>query len=173
MKSRLNFQEKGLTLVESITVLAIILIFMIVVTLNYRGAGLSFALLNNAHILVQNLRVMEEKATSAQDASGTTGSYGIYIASINSVSYILFDDKNGNMGYDAAGGEKIEEVNFSKRISLKSVTPALPLVIIFSPPDPSVYITGSADETTIVLQAQEIAAVKTIKVNKSGLVSIK
>lgn len=171
-------KDKGFTLVELLTVIAIISILSVLVLPNYRAGEKNLALQRSAQKLAQDIRRAQQMAMSAKEYQDKVpAGYGIYLKQGDNY-YLLYADTNptqGNEKYDG-GDEVVEEIYLEKRVYIKNVQPAS-LSINFKPPDPETKISGSGgSETnlaTITLSLEtEQTKEKKIKVNKAGLIYV-
>lgn len=163
--------EKSFTLVELLVVTGIILFLTVLILPSYRTGEVQFALQRSASKLAQDLRRAQEMSMSAKEFAGAPatfkGTYGIKFE-INSSNYVLFADLDNDQVYDS--GEEVESPELEKKVKISNLSPASPLIITFTPPDPTVNINPSADLATITL-TNDIQT-KNIKVNKAGLINV-
>jgi prepilin-type N-terminal cleavage/methylation domain-containing protein len=182
--------QKGFTLLELTVVIAIIVLFSGIMLSNYRGGEREYALLRSAYKLAQDLRTVEKMAMASEMLPSTfdgvggfpKGGYGIYFQ-VNSNSYILFADCNGDGKYEEGGSaascsaasgvnsypEKIKEFSLESKIKISNLS-FNPLNITFFPPDPTIKITPSANPATITLKND--GKTKTVRINTAGLIEI-
>ena len=108
-------------------------------------------------------------AMSAKEFEGVVppGGYGINFQT-NLTSYILFADLNNNKVFDS--GEAIETLSLERGVKISNLSPASPLTISFTPPDPTVNINPSNSLAIITLSNN--GQTKIIKVNKAGLIYV-
>ncbi|MDO8688156.1 MAG: hypothetical protein Q7K41_06175, partial [Dehalococcoidales bacterium] len=112
-------------------------------------------------------------AVSAQEVGGAIPSgFGIYFNSASPNSYIIFAD-NGDHIWES--GESLETIQLESNIKISGLAPAGSFSVVFTPPDPTVWVNGVSSGPT----AQINLAVKdgsagnqAISVNNSGLVAI-
>ncbi len=168
---------RGFTLIESLVVIAIILILTALILPDYNFGEKSLLLAAAAAQINQDLRTIEEMAISAKDFHDFVpqGGYGIYFNSYT--SYIIFADCSGNFAYNPSGtfcngfSELIEQKSLSGDVQFKSAAPVFPLTIVFTPPTPKVAITGGASEASVVLGLKsDSSRTRTIKINNRGLI---
>jgi len=173
--------NKAFTLMESIIVIAIIVILALIIFPNYYSTKQQLALQRSASKLAQDIRKVQEMAMSAQEFEGeiSLGGYGIYLRRVPSpqISYILYVDKNNNQKYDS-GEETIEEINFESGIRILSLS-GNHTSIIFTPPDPTVLFTdadgidlGLGQISIVISLISDETKTKTISINKAGLINI-
>jgi prepilin-type N-terminal cleavage/methylation domain-containing protein len=181
MKSISFFLKKGFTLVEVVVVLAIIVIMTGIIFINYRQAGTQLALQRSTNKLTQDIRRVEEMATSMKEFNGSIplGGYGIDIGCAAN-DYTLFADCDGDGIYDpppspscSGSSENIlgQNVKLEKGVEISGCTP---ITIIFAPPDPTVTISTDPSETAIasINLTNTNGQTKTVKINKAGLIWI-
>ena len=163
--------KKAFTLVELLVVIGIIILLTALALPDYRTGERQFALQRSASKLAQDLRRAQEMAMSAKEpptASETfKGAYGIKFQT-NSSDYILFADLDNDQIYDS--GEEIETLPLEKKVKISNLSPASPLTISFTPPDPQININPSDSLATITLTNN--GQTKIIKVNKAGLIYV-
>lgn len=188
--------KKAFTLIEITVVVTIIIFLALIFIVSYRGGEKEFALIRSANKLGQDLRAVQGMAMAGQKTAPEFGSetfppggYGIYFEK-NSNSYILFADCNDNDIYDEIGGatsckeakeqgtpypEKVKEFTFEEEVYISGFsTPGDSLVITFFPPDPEIIINGNPDINlaSIVLTFEDTDSVRSVKINKAGLIDI-
>ena len=163
--------SKSFTLVELLVAVGIIILLTALVLPDYRAGERQFALQRSASKLAQDLRRAEEMAMSAKEPPTAPdtfkGAYGINFQT-NSSNYILFADLDNDQIYDS--GEEIETLPLEKKVKISNLSPASPLTISFTPPDPQINIDPSDSLATITLTNN--GQTKIIKVNKAGLIMI-
>jgi len=164
-------KQRGFTLVELLVVIGIIILLSAIILPDYRAGERQFALQRSAHKLAQDLRRAQEMAMSAKEFPGAPatfkGAHGIKFQT-NSSDYILFADLDNDQVYDS--GEEIETLPLEKKVKISNLSPASPLTISFTPPDPTVNINPSDSSATITLSNN--SQTKIIKVNKTGLIYV-
>jgi len=163
--------SKSFTLVELLVAVGIIILLTALVLPDYRAGERQFALQRSASKLAQDLRRAEEMAMSAKEPPTAPdtfkGAYGINFQT-NSSNYILFADLDNDQIYDS--GEEIETLPLEKKVKISNLSPASPLTISFTPPDPTININPSDSLASITLTNN--GQTKIIKVNKAGLIYV-
>ncbi|PJA83995.1 MAG: hypothetical protein CO145_02925 [Candidatus Nealsonbacteria bacterium CG_4_9_14_3_um_filter_37_13] len=161
--------QKAFTLIELLVVTGIIILLSALVLPNYRTGESQLALQRSANKLAQDIRRAQEMAMSAKEFEGVVppGGYGINFQT-NLTSYILFADLNNNKVFDS--GEAIETLSLERGVKISNLSPASPLTISFTPPDPTVNINPSNSLAIITLSNN--GQTKIIKVNKAGLIYV-
>lgn len=184
-----NFLRKnlgGFTVVEMMVVVAVIVIITAIVTVNYRSGQKQLALQRAANKLAQDIRRAQEMAMAAEEASACVGHLGyvygagIYININEPDRYHLFGDCNGNNKYQPADMDIIIEPEDFKDVEIAPSPDNTfkKLHIVFTPPEPAVYIKDVPDGqdvdlegTTITLRIKnDPTKTKTITVNRAGLI---
>jgi len=161
--------QKAFTLIELLVVTGIIILLSALVLPNYRTGESQLALQRSANKLAQDIRRAQGMAMSAKEFEGVVppGGYGINFQT-NLTSYILFADLNNNKIFDS--GEAIETLSLERGVKISNLSPASPLTISFTPPDPTVNINPSNSLAIITLSNN--GQTKIIKVNKAGLIYV-
>ncbi len=163
---------KGFTLIEFVVALAIMALLSFLILPNYRYAGKMVVLKQATMKLGQDLRRAEEMAMSAKDFNGAipAGGYGLYFNQAGNY-YILYADCDADREYDNTG-EQVERIDLDTNLKIYSLSPS-PLNIVFTAPQPTVYIPTGAISATIILSLKDDANKnETIKVNKNGLIEV-
>jgi prepilin-type N-terminal cleavage/methylation domain-containing protein len=168
--------KRGFTLIEILTVLAIIFILTSISFPFYRLAQKQYILEGAASQLAQDLRKVQEMAISTKICEVCGGivpsGYGIYLQQGTSF-YTIYADTNNNEIYD--GDALIQTISFEGGVFIQSLNPSS-LSINFKPPDPKIRIGDSfydLSEVSIVLSlSSDVSKTKTVRVNKSGLIYV-
>jgi type II secretory pathway pseudopilin PulG len=163
-------RETGFTLIELLVIAGIVIFLSALIIPFYKAGQSQFALQRASHKLAQDIRRAQEMAVSAKEFRGgaVAGGYGIYLQTgLN--SYILFADVAENQMYDGSA-EQVENCQLEKGVTISWLSPT-PLNIVFSPPDPEIFINLTAQLATIELASQ--GKKQQVTVNKAGLIEIK
>jgi len=163
--------SKAFTLIELIVVVSIITLMTALILPNYREGERQLALQRSAYKLAQDLRRAQEMALSSQkfDKEVPAG-YGIYLNKSQPFQYILFADLDNGKDYDA--GETVEILQLERQIQISSLSPVSPLTIVFTPPDPQIYISGGNVATVVLRPKTDLTKTKSVIVNKAGLIAV-
>ena len=172
--------NKGFTLIELLVSMAIIVIVSSFVMIGRNGEEQRMFLRTTAFSLSQNLREFQEKALSGEDINCGLGKnvcgFGINFTQNNDF-YTRFVDCSDNC---PAGARLFDENDIAlPEISLGKTkicnATGNNLNIVFSPPDPIIYLNniawGSEAEITLCLKANN-AIIKKIKLNNAGKIEI-
>lgn len=189
----LKFNNKGITLVEVIVVVFIVVLFSSILISDFPKVRRQFALSRATYKLTQDLRKVQDMSLSGQfkTADGTiinaTG-YGIFIDITNGENkkYIIYadiDDGNGgDQQYTSAQDTILETTDLSvneKSVIIKSIgnTLSQQVNINFRPPNPSIDISNLLPNTNSVEISlgleTDSAITRRVSVNKAGLIEIK
>ena len=184
---------RGVTLVELLAVLAIIIIITAIIIPNYRSGGQQLALDRSAYRLAQDIRRIQEMAMSSSEGDcgiGFTGGYGIILRTANDPpSYILFADCNNSEDYDSEPGVEdimLDQIEFESGTSFDGVQffdgdwlPAgwpgdLQAHIVFYPPDPTVERNpgGGDDDKSRLILSNNNDQYKCVYANDAGLIYV-
>ena len=167
---------RGFTLVELLTVAAIMLILSGIILTSFRVGQGSLALDRSAHKFAQDMRRAMELALRAQPLGACAISgYGVYVNKNNpqDKEYRIFGDCNWNGFYDA-GDVTVEVLKFEKGVHISGVSPNPIAHIFFLPPDPQVGIfPGNPATAQVILQLEnDPSRVKTLTINNKGVIDI-
>lgn len=172
--------NKAFTFIESMIVIAMIGILSVIVIPSYQNAKQQISLQKEASKLAQNLRTIQERATSAKKHEACDPPdlfiYGIEFKQDEPNKYMIFADCNGN-GSFGGNDEIIEEVFFEDGIEINRIVAGgviENLRILFKPPGPKVeIIPGPPVIGTFYIELiNENGQIKTITANKMGLIAI-
>jgi len=177
-------KNKSFTLVESLVVIVIIVILSLIILPSYNSMRQQLAFQRSASKLAQDIRKVQEMAMSAQEFGGEipTGGYGIYLRRVPSpqTSYALYIDENNDHqcnGCNSESGEFIQRIYFESGIKILSLN-GNHVNIIFTPPDPEVYLLDNDAEELgseviiVICLTDDESKTKTIKINKAGLIYV-
>ncbi|MDD2732118.1 MAG: hypothetical protein PHI53_02895 [Candidatus Pacebacteria bacterium] len=177
--------EIGFTLAELLVVVFIIILLLTILVSGYKSGQESLLLDGAVYKLAQDARRIQATAgltqISCKKFSGEfhedySYSSGIYFNSSKPNEYILFADCDGNKDYSSSQDETIETKYLDKGIKIKSLkinSGSYPsLSVVFTPPDPFVFMNGASGDSEIIicLESNELK-IKTVTVNKAGLIS--
>jgi len=191
-----NIKERGFSLIEILVVLIIIIILSATAFINYRDGEENLKLTLRANKLAQDIGRVQEMAMGAEEWEGVIpeGGFGLYARIVPQPGlrpYILFADFNSDGMCDCGkncAGECIEEIDIEgqgmkiKEMNLESGK-TNHLHILFTPPDPTITFTDEfglpldSSFVEIVFCLREAPTVctekvKTITVNKAGLITV-
>jgi len=145
---------RGMTLIEVLAVVAIILILTAAVVINPRP---SVDLDRAARQLASDLRRAQNMAMSAEEYSGSVPyGYGIYFNINNKDEYILFADNDGG-GTWSGVGETVETISLEKGVTISNgssfnVFFEIPYGAITMPSDPfNIGLQLSSDTRTVTV----------------------
>ena len=175
--------NKGFTLIESMVVIAMIGILSIISIPSYQSAKNQLALGRSATKLAQDLRRVQEMAMSNYECGEPCGGkipwgYGLYIDKAEPYRYYIYADIVPARGRHSAGDVIIETIEIESAVKVyKLFVPAAGYSVNFEPPNPTVRIVNQAGEDKTSVQMvlslkNDETKIKTIRVNKVGLISI-
>ncbi len=175
MKSKIKkLGNKGFSITEALVVIVVIAIFTIISFPFYQDIRKSLALDRAGIKLVQDIRAAQEMAVSSREiGSVTPRGYGVYF--LNSNSYIIFADINGNREYDVGGDSIVETVLIESDIFIDNFASYSGLSIVYIAPDPVVSFRRGGSNlvtNTISINLTNSSKIKTIEINRAGLVGI-
>ena len=177
--------KKGFTLVELLVSIFIIALLLALALINYRGAKQKLALERAASKLAQDIRRVQGMALGSEEVwvqgqQQPVNGYGIYFpAGGQGTEYTLFADINNpdnpdnKNKYDEEDDTEIETISLEEGIKIKNTSPSN-LSVVFVPPDPDVYIEpGNRTSAEIIICLEKDKnQIKTIKVNRAGLIEV-
>jgi len=157
-------------------VIVIITLLAVIVLVNYRIVKKQFTLQRAAYKLAQDLRRAQEMALSTKEMNGNIpDGYGIHFKKSWDDYYILFADLNDNH-HREAGDQDLEIIELEEGTKILDLLPASSFSVLFSPPDPTVWIanlsTGTQAVITLCLE-DDITKTKVVEVNNAGLIEVK
>jgi len=143
--------NKGITFIELMVTISIIFITSLIVSPNYQKIQKELALQRASYKISQDLRRTQAAAMSAQCFP----------------CQIIFDVGQKN-SYQVLG----ETVNLEKWVEISSLSPASPLAISFSSPNPDVIINNNPSILDAEIIISNNGSTKTVKINKVGRIQI-
>ena len=171
--------NRGVTIVELMVVLSIVLILSVFVVANYRQSNKSLVLELEINRLAQNLRKAQNWALSAHQVAGvpTVTGYGVYVKrSESDTSYKIYIDTDNNQMYNGAPDHVLEVMVLDKQVEIALTTPDS-LSVNFVPPNPTTKITDgdypliNYDTALIQFDLKSDSSVfRVVRINKSGLI---
>jgi prepilin-type N-terminal cleavage/methylation domain-containing protein len=177
--------KKGFTLIELLVVIIVIGIVSAVLLSAKSGEEERLSLQRAAFKLGQDIREIQETAMAAVESSCPKAGiydYGISFQKITSPnSYIVFADCNGNEKKDSSDVEiktiRIEKGVFISDLTIKVISPSSKksvntLDILFSPPEPTIYIETQSWNREVDITLQHNTDVKKVKLNSVGRIEI-
>lgn len=165
--------SKAFTLIELLMVTAIIMMLTALLLSNYRSGDKGLALQRSASKLSQDLRRSQEMAMSSKRVSGAIPyGFGIYFNIFTPGYYILFADLDGSRDRNSNGSEDLERAYLESGIVISGLSPVNIFSIVFSPPDPTVWINGLSSGVvgTITLSVINGTNNRVVSVNNAGLI---
>lgn len=171
-KSLTLSRSGGFTLVELLVVIGIIAVISAIVFANYRQGEKQFGLQRSSYSLVQDIRSAQNMAMGARTVGGTVPEgYGVHLSLAAPDQYILFAD-NGD-GLYGTGDTDIDTLYLETGITITNLSTGGTLTVVFSPPDPSVLISGNEGITSASITINyDGGPAKIVSVNKVGLIEI-
>lgn len=180
MKKERNSFEKGLTLIEMITVIVIVAILATMVFGNYGKGQEGLALERAGQKMLQDTRRTQEMAMSGALGSGVNA-VGLYFdkASGSETKYLIYNNTNANYYYESGTDTTAEQINIESGIKICDIkdnsTSVNNISVSFMPPEPVTRINSnySGHEATIVLCIiSDTSKTRTIKINNLGRIEI-
>jgi prepilin-type N-terminal cleavage/methylation domain-containing protein len=187
---QLIINSSGVTLIELLIVVAVMLILMGVSFVGYKQRGEELGLKRAAYKVMADIEQVRETAMSSQKLSSgdvPKGGWGIHFNTTLPNEYIIFADKtltpnhfydSGTEGSGTDGFKKIV-LDEDNRIEISLLSPTIPpnsLDVVFLPPSPDVFINGfspSLSEAKITVRLSNYPSkTKTIIINSVGLITI-
>lgn len=167
---------KGLTLVELLVVISIIVIATGIVVMNSNSSKSDIDLFNTKNSIISNISRAKEMALSGAGATSSTN-YGVGVWFPDSAGkyyyiYKNYETGNSDRGYDSSD-VIIEKVTLPDGIKYARV--GTNYGVLFTPPTPHVAICTSATACAGTLFELNVlkdagGSTHTIKVNKAGLI---
>jgi type II secretory pathway pseudopilin PulG len=171
--------QRGVTLIELIVVIFIIIVITAMIIPNYRAGGRKLALDRSAHKLAQDIRRAQEIAMSPRRDCllfpSFSGGYGIYLQDDGTGSYHVFADCDNstdfNLAIDEAPSYEPFDLYFEGDVTINDLSSdPFPFTVVFSPPDPTITLSGGGPSGWIELAISGES--RRIYVNTAGLIYV-
>jgi len=161
--------EAGFTLIEMIVALAIVVIIMSVIVIDYSTSRFKLALSRSAQKLSLDLHRVETDSLTTREfkSSGVPYGWGIHFYGVDSTNYTIFADLDNNKARAGGGAEDLATFNFESGVKVLSANIT---DVVFIPPDPDVIFTPSGPTASIVLTTIK-GGTRTITINKFGAIT--
>ena len=179
MFKKLKNNNSGFTVLELVTVTAIMVALLVLVVTNFRGFDINSALELEADKISSVLRQAQILALTGQTVSGQRYNYGAHFEECvsESCNYILFFDNNNNKFYNFGEeyGQGIFQIATGVKINSLSPVAGINLDIVFEAPLGDAYFNDSIseDQARIILKHDKSSAQKIISVDRvSGRINI-
>lgn len=176
-----NASQSGFTIIELLTVIAIILFLSAMVFANYRAGNNELSLELAANNVAADIRKAQEMGLSAPGVPGLAdqriGGYGIYFTSAagSNKSYSIFADNNPLNGKFDPGDKVLQTISLDANYYIALVDTNA-VSILFIPPEPSTKIAGTtgnlAQATILIASRNDPSLTRSIIVNKAGLIYV-
>jgi prepilin-type N-terminal cleavage/methylation domain-containing protein len=176
--------QSGFTIIELLTVIAIILFLSAMVFANYRAGNNELSLELEANNVAADIRKVQEMGLSAPGvpnfADQIIGGYGVYFTSAagSNESYSFFVDNNplnGKFDVGPGGDTVLQTITLDANYYIASVNTNA-VSILFIPPEPSTKIigtTGSLAQATIIIASRnDPSLTRSIIVDRAGLIYV-
>lgn len=170
----------GFTLMEMVVSIAIISTISSIFLANYHSTNKRSDLIMTTQQTVANIRLMQNNSLSLTDFNGIPpkGGWGVYFTMASSSSYFLFADVDGDHQYQDSELSRI--VTLPAGITVSNIEGiGGNTSIVFLPPSPETYITGTAHPVsadnrhneTFITMREGNGSTKKVFINYFGLIS--
>jgi prepilin-type N-terminal cleavage/methylation domain-containing protein len=168
--------NKGVTLVELLVSISVMVIMSAALLVNWHPAQDSFALRRSAANLSADLKRAQQSSLSTKEfnCSSSPGEeydgFGIYLTTNTPVSYQMYE--NCSADYVWNSGEEIEVLNLENGVEINSLkvggVSVTTLNLLFIPPNPDVYINSEKVGKEAIIELSNDSSTTTVKINNSG-----
>ena len=162
--------NKGFTIIEMLVIIGILSLISAILIINIHTGGQQVILFREQAKIVSILSRAKSLSVATFGKTGVPCGYGVHFEAPS--TFLIFKDLADNCqasDQKYSGAAEIYE-SFQLDPVLEFDTLSLSDVI-FIPPDPSVIITPSQDEATVVIKAIKSGTSATIKINSAGQIS--
>jgi Tfp pilus assembly protein FimT len=164
-------QNFGFSLAEMVTVIAVMMIMMSIVMVDYNASGKKSAVISAAQAMVSNIRKAQSYALGGKNINNNAGRWGLYFSKASS-SYVLFTDTNKDNLYQ--NSEAYLKIDLPTGVIIDDfLNGGTSVSLICIPPGPKVIIkndsTATSSEDIILLSGGNK---KRVNINNFGLVDI-
>ncbi len=180
-------EEKGITLIEIIVVIAIITLFSMILIADYPKIKRQFALSRAVYKFAQDLRKTQDLGLSGVQIKNSAGEiivakgYGVYINLSSPTEYKIYADTSRDDEYTL--GEDFETIDISKQeagvfiTAINNIGSYRYASINFNPPNPKTTIDNlesdkNSIEVVFALSVDQLINRK-VSINTSGLIEVK
>ena len=166
-----NCSRKGFTLVEMMVIIGILALISAILIVYIRSGSRQIILFREQAQVVSILSRAKYLAISTFGKTGVPCGYGIHFE--KPTTFLIFKDiaddcQTSDLKY--SGPQEIQEsFQLDSTVEFNTLTLS---DILFIPPDPSVIITPSQDDATIVIKTVGAENSASIKINIAGQISI-
>jgi len=168
--------NKGITLVELLVSISVMVVVSAALLVNWHPAQDSFALRRSAANLSADLKKAQQSSISTKEfnCSSSPGEeydgFGIYLTTNTPASYQMYE--NCSVDYVWDSGEEIEVFSLEDGVEINSLEvsgiPVATLDLLFIPPNPDIYINSDKTGEEAIIELSNGSSTTTVKINNSG-----
>ena len=168
--------NKGVTLVELLVSISVMVIMSAVLLVNWHPAQDSFALRRSVANLSADLKRAQQSSISTKEFNCASSpgeehdGFGIYLETNTPNSYQMYE--NCNADYVWNSGEEIEVLSLENGVEINSLkvegVSVTTLNLLFIPPNPDVYINSEKVGKEAIIELSNDSSTTTVKINNSG-----
>ena len=162
--------NRGFTIIEMLVVIGTLALISAILIINIRTGEQQVTLFREQARIVSILSRAKSLSVATFGKTGVPCGYGVHFEAPG--TFLIFKDLADNCqasDQKYSGAAEIHE-SFQLDPALRFDTLSLSDVI-FIPPDPSIVITPSQDEATIIIKTIKSGTSATIKINSAGQIS--
>lgn len=162
--------NRGFTIIEMLIIIGTLSFISAILIVNIHSSEQQITLFREQAKIVSILSRAKSLSVATFGKAGVPCGYGVHFEAPS--TFLIFKDLAGDCQVSdkrySGGTEIYESFQLDPVLNFDTLTLS---DVIFIPPDPSVVITPSQDEATVIIKAIKSGTSATIKINSAGQIS--